>query len=155
MKPDFGTPLGVELARSAKAVGRSFDAALAASGSSQSAWLILLALKTRPIANQRELAAAVDIQSATLTHHLDGMEESGLITRRLNPANRRVHLVELTPAGEAAFVRLRATAVAFDQTLRAGFTPEETATLRGLLARLRANATGSTAVDAPPVFDPQ
>ncbi|GAA2756493.1 hypothetical protein GCM10009872_18530 [Actinopolymorpha rutila] len=77
-------------------------------------WQVLLALKTRPTANQRELAAAVGIQGATLTHHLNG-----LLTRRRDPANRRVHLVELTDEGEAAFRRLRDVAVAHDRRFRA------------------------------------
>src|SRR5438105_145796 len=102
MRPPRG-PIGVELAATAKTVSRAFDAALAAAGGTASTWLIVLALKTRPVANQRELAAAVGIQGATLTHHLDGLEGDGLVTRRRDPANRRVHLVELTEAGEAAF----------------------------------------------------
>jgi MarR family transcriptional regulator, transcriptional regulator for hemolysin len=55
---------------------------------------------------QRELAAAVGIEGPTLTHHLNRMEASGLVTRRRDPANRRVHRVELTEAGEATFARL-------------------------------------------------
>ena len=96
------TPIGMELAGVARDVGRAFDAALARAGGSRPMWLVLLSLKSRPTANQRELAAAVGIQDATLTHHLNGMEADGLLTRRRDPANRRVHLVELTEAGDAA-----------------------------------------------------
>ena len=102
-------------------------------------WLVLLSLKAQPTANQRELAAAVGIQDATLTHHLNGLEAEGLLTRRRDPANRRVHLVELTAAGDAAFQRLRTIAQRFDAALRAGFTDAELDTLRALLARLRDN----------------
>jgi MarR family transcriptional regulator for hemolysin len=69
------------------------------------------------------------------------MDEQGLITRRRDPANRRVHLVELTDAGEAAFHRLRGTAAAFDKQLRAGFSDDEVADLEALLSRLAANVT--------------
>ena len=68
-------------------------------GGSGPMWLVLISLKTRPRASQRELADAVGIREATLTHHLNAMDTSGLITRRRDPENRRVHLVELTPAG--------------------------------------------------------
>jgi MarR family transcriptional regulator for hemolysin len=121
-------------------VSRAFDDALAEAGGSLPIWLVLLNLKTRSVANQRELAAAVGVREATLTHHLNAIEADGLLTRRRDEANRRIHVVELTAAGEAAFLRLRDTAVAFDQRLRQGITEEEVADLEGLLDRLVANA---------------
>jgi MarR family transcriptional regulator for hemolysin len=135
------TPIGMELAGVARDVGRAFDAALARAGGSRPMWLVLLSLKSRPTANQRELAAAVGIQDATLTHHLNGMEADGLLTRRRDPANRRVHLVELTESGDAAFRRLRTVAQHYDTRLRTGFSDSELETLRGLLGKLRDNVT--------------
>ena len=142
------TPIGLELAGVARDVGRAFDAALAQAGGSRPTWLVLLSLKASPTANQRELAAAVGIQDATLTHHLNGMEAEGLLTRRRDPANRRVHVVELTAAGEEAFDRLRAVAQEYDTRLRAGFAEAELDALRALLGRLRANVA-ETAEVAP------
>ena len=135
------TPIGMELAGVARDVGRAFDAALARAGGSRPMWLVLLSLKSRPTANQRELAAAVGIQDATLTHHLNGMEADGLLTRRRDPANRRVHVVELTEAGDAAFRRLRTVAQHYDTRLRTGFSDSELETLRDLLGKLRYNVT--------------
>src|SRR4051794_5454207 len=135
----------MELAGVARDVGRAFDAALARAGGSRPMWLVLLSLKSRPTANQRELAAAVGIQGATLTHHLNGMEADGLLTRRRDPTNRRVHLVELTDAGRAAFHRLREVAVAHDRRLRAGLSDEEIDQTRRVLARMRANVAGEPA----------
>jgi len=102
-------------------------------------WLILLNLKTRKPANQRELAAAVGVREATLTHHLNAMDTRGLVTRTRDAANRRVQVVALTEAGEAAFDRLRHTAIAFDARLRAGLTDADLATLSTLLGHLAAN----------------
>ncbi len=110
-------PLGLALAQAAKAVSQAFEADLADAGGSGPVWLVLISLKTRPVRNQRELAEAVGIREATLTHHLNGMDAAGLITRRRDPANRRVHLVEITEAGEAAFLRLRDAAMTFDRRL--------------------------------------
>ena len=138
MRPPRG-PIGVELAGVAKAVSRAFDAALAAVGGTPPTWLILLALKTHPAANQRELAAVVGIQGATLTHHLDGMEADGLVARRRDPTNRRVHVVSLTEAGEAAFHRMRVAATAFDRQLRGGIPEEDIDRLRTVLATLARN----------------
>ena len=134
-------PVGLVLARAAKSVGRAFEDALAAAGGSTPTWLVLISLKTQPVANQRVLAEAVGIRGATLTHHLNGMEEAGLLTRRRDPNNRRVHLVELTDAGEALFHRLRKAATAFDRRLRRDLGAEEIAQLERLLERLVENAS--------------
>lgn len=140
--PSTRAPIGLRLARTAKAVSQSFDAALAEAGGSLSTWLVLLSLKTMPTGNQSELAEAVGIQGATLTHHLNAMERNGLLTRRRDPDNRRVHRVELTETGEATFRRLRSAAVAFDRRLRTGLTEREIARVASLLDRLQANVTG-------------
>jgi MarR family transcriptional regulator, transcriptional regulator for hemolysin len=135
------TPIGLNLARTAKSVSRAFDDALAQAGGSVPRWLVLISLKSQPVRNQRELAEAVGIREATLTHHLNSMDEEGLITRRRDPANRRVHLVELTEAGEAAFQRMRGAATAFDQRLRSGLSGDDVAQLEALLGCLAANVT--------------
>jgi MarR family transcriptional regulator, transcriptional regulator for hemolysin len=132
-------PIGLQLSRTAKAASRAFDDALAQAGGSVPVWLVLISLKSQRLRNQRELAEAVGIREATLTHHLNAMDGQGLITRRRDPANRRVHLVELTDAGEAAFLRLRGAATAFDQRLRAGLSKAEIEQLALLLDRLAAN----------------
>jgi MarR family transcriptional regulator, transcriptional regulator for hemolysin len=112
------------------------------------AWLVLLNLKIRPQASQRELAEAIGVTEATLTHHLNTMEAGGLLGRRRDPANRRVHIVELTPDGEAAFLRLRDAAIGFDHQLRQGLTDSDAARLAGLLDQLTVNA-GARDPDPP------
>ena len=118
---------------------RSFDEALAEAGGSLPVWLVLLNLKIRRPANQRELAEAVGVTEATLTHHLNSMDAEGLITRQRDTTNRRIHVVELTDVGEEAFLRLRTAAMSFDQRLRAGITAAEVASLEGVLDRLVRN----------------
>jgi len=135
-------PLGLHLTRISRTVSRAFDDTLAKAGGSLPVWLVLISLKSRQLASQRELAEAVGIQGATLTHHLDAMESAGLVTRRRDPANRRLHLVELTPAGDALFLRLRDAAMAFDSRLRAGLSDSEVSQLETLLTRLRENVSG-------------
>ena len=111
-------PIGLHLASAARAVSRAFDGALGAAGGSMPVWLVLLNLKMRgQMANQRELAAAVGIREATLTHHLNAMESDGLLTRRRDPGNRRVHVVELTEAGRSLSARLERALDELDATL--------------------------------------
>jgi MarR family transcriptional regulator, transcriptional regulator for hemolysin len=138
MRPER-TPIGLYLTHASRVISRAFDDALAAAGGSLPVWLVLLNLKMRSVASQRDLAEAMGIKEATLTHHLNAMETSGLITRRRDPANRRIHVVELTEAGESAFGRLRQAAVAFDAQLRQQVSDQEIAALESLLGRLAAN----------------
>jgi MarR family transcriptional regulator for hemolysin len=132
-------PIGLALTRAARTVSRAFDERLAAAGGSLPVWLILLSLKTGSSGSQSSLAAAVGIRGATLSHHLDGMEAAGLVTRRRDPASRRTSLVELTDAGSALFRTLREAAVEHDRLLRTGLTDTEVAHLADLLSRLAGN----------------
>ena len=134
-------PLGLHLTRVSRIVSRAFDDALAEAGGSLPMWLVLISLKSGQLASQRELADAVGVQGATLTHHLNAMESAGLVTRRRDPENRRLHLVELTPAGDALFARLRDAAAAFDERLRTGLSQSDVVQLEELLARLRDNVS--------------
>jgi len=132
-------PIGLQVTRTAKVLSRAFDDALAAGDGSLPAWLVLVSLVSGTHGKQRELADAVGIEGATLTHHLNRMESAGLVVRRRDPDNRRVQQVELTAAGQATFHSLRQHVAAFDKQLRVGFTEEELTQLRGFLDRLRAN----------------
>jgi MarR family transcriptional regulator for hemolysin len=134
-------PIGLELTRTAKAVSRAFDRALAEAGSSLPVWLILVSLKGQHHGAQRQLAEAVGVEGPTLTHHLNRMESAGLVTRTRDPDNRRLHRVELTVAGEALFNSLLSTVVDFDQRLRKGFADRQLDALSDALGRLRANVT--------------
>ena len=138
VRPEY-PPIGLQLARIARLVSRAFSEALEDAGGSLPVWLVLLNLKIRQASNQRQLAEAVGVSEATLTYHLNAMEQDGLLARRRDPANRRNHIMELTAAGEAAFARLAAAALAFDERLRANFEPADLTTLRGLLEQLSLN----------------
>jgi MarR family transcriptional regulator for hemolysin len=139
MGPPAVEPIGLQVARTAKALSRAFDDALVAAGGSMPMWLVLVSLKAQRHGMQRELAEAVGIEGPTLTHHLNRMEAAGLVTRQRDPNNRRIHRVELTDEGDAMFHRLRRSVMAFDQRLRAGISDDEIGALRGLLGRLQDN----------------
>jgi len=144
------TPVGLHLAQATRIISRAFDDALAEAGGSLPVWLVLLNLKANPRGSQRQIADAIGVSEATLTHHLNAMDADELVTRRRDPANRRVHLVELTEAGEAAFTRLRNAAVGFDRRLRRGIPEAEIHRLQGLLDRLAANAGAQPEHGGPP-----
>jgi MarR family transcriptional regulator for hemolysin len=139
----FRIPIGLRLSQAARTVSRAFAEALDGAGGTLPVWLILLNLKIHKPANQRELAEAVGVREATLTHHLNAMDARGLVTRTRDSANRRIHVVELTEAGEAAYLRLQQAAIAFDARLRAGLADADLDNLSELLGKLAANVDGA------------
>jgi MarR family transcriptional regulator, transcriptional regulator for hemolysin len=149
MPQPFRVPIGLRLNQAARVVERAFDEALAEAGGTLPVWLILLNLKIAKPGTQRDLAEAVGIKEATLTHHLNAMDARGLITRKRDAANRRVHVVELTEEGEAAFRRLREAAMTFDARLRQGLSDADLGQIETLLGALATNAsdTGDRAAD--------
>ena len=132
-------PIGRTLDATARQASRAFDKQLAEAGGTRPGWLILVALKQQRWRTQQDLAGAVGIEGPTLTHHLDGLEKSGLIDRTRDPDDRRAVRVELTGAGEKRFQRLAKAAIGFDQRLRAGLSDDELDAFRRVLARLREN----------------
>ncbi|MEU9731866.1 MarR family transcriptional regulator [Streptomyces sp. NPDC048002] len=110
--------------------------------------LMGLMLKTEP-AGMGELGEPLGMSPRNMTVLVDGLEKEGLVRRVVHPSDRRVKLVELTPAGRQ-FVELHlgpshdATASLFDD-----FTAEERGELLRLLMKT-ADALRARGVDMPP-----
>jgi MarR family transcriptional regulator, transcriptional regulator for hemolysin len=139
MRPPAAAPLGLDVSRTGRLVSRAFNETLVEAGGSLPQWLVLTTLKAGDHAMQRDLADAIGIEGATLTHHLNRMEDDGYVRRERASGDRRSQLVTLTPAGERQFAALLQEVIGFDEKLRAGFSARELTTVEKLLARLRAN----------------
>jgi len=137
-RPPVLPPIGLQLTRTARVVSQAFERAMADAGGSASVWQVLLLVRSQQWGTQSEMAEAMGISGATLTHHLNAMEEQGLVRRWRESSNRRVQRVELTDEGRALFDRLRDVARAHDERLRSNLSGEESAQLAELLERLRA-----------------
>src|SRR4051812_12830390 len=126
-------PIGLDVTRTGRILSRVFNDELTAAGGSLPQWLVVMALKRGDHTMQRDIAAAVGIEGATLTHHLNRMEADGLVERERVAGDRRSQTVSLTPAGEELFGTLLGAVLAFDEQLCAGFSDRERATLAKLL----------------------
>lgn len=133
------TPIGLQLARTSKAVGRAFNDALAEAGGSLPVWLILSTLRGEAYASQQDLARGIGIEGPTLTRHLDQLEAAGLVRRLPSPDDRRALVVEPTEAGLELHARLLDVVIAFNRSLTAGLSQDELEALRRSLGVLEAN----------------
>jgi MarR family transcriptional regulator for hemolysin len=95
--------------------------------------------------SQRELADGVRIEGATMTRHLDRLEEGGLISRRRDPNDRRAILVDLTPAGRKTHARLRARMSAAREACWTGISKRDRETVRHVAMHLSENVESLTA----------
>jgi MarR family transcriptional regulator for hemolysin len=127
-------PIGLQLVRTARAVSQAFDRAMIEAGGSAAVWQVLLLVRSQQWGTQSQMAEAMGITGATLTHHLNAMEAQGLVRRR---RSGRVRQVELTPEGAALFERLREVARRYDERLRVSLGEDEVAQLAALLGKVR------------------
>jgi MarR family transcriptional regulator for hemolysin len=130
-------PIGLQLTRAARAVSQAFERAMAEAGGSAATWQVLLLVRSQSWEKQGQMAQALGITPATLTHHLNALEKQGLVRRWREAENRRAQRVELTDRGTELFDRLREVALAHDARLRAALSEEEAEQLGGVLSRLQ------------------
>src|SRR5690349_19138542 len=74
-------PLGREIVFAGKEIREAFEDALARAGASLGTWIVLSALSRGGLVPQKVLASHVHIDGATMTHHIDRLEEQGLVRR--------------------------------------------------------------------------
>ncbi|WP_350349439.1 MarR family winged helix-turn-helix transcriptional regulator [Agromyces sp. G08B096] len=151
MKTRGVRPIGMALWDATQVVHREFERILADHGGNRATWFIFLALDGADHPTQRELARAVGISDATLTHHLRNLEDRGLVERTRDPDDRRVQCIEFTAEGRAAFTRMRDDAVAFDRRLRAELGADATAALIDALEVLTTSIGDAGTTPPPPI----
>ena len=88
---------------------------------------------------QKEIALACHIEPATLTSILLGMENKGLITRRMQNGNRRSLYVYLTDKGRALAERVESEFCVIEETALDGFNKGEKEALTAFLTRIYKN----------------
>jgi len=76
------------------------EPALQAHGISMWGYVVLTALAEQPVRTQAALAQAINADKSRIIGVLDHLQQRGLIRRQADAADRRVHLLSLTPAGD-------------------------------------------------------
>lgn len=132
-------PLGRQLVFTAKAVREAFEETLHKAGGSLGTWVVLSALSDEGVISQSALGSHVHLEGATITHHIDRLEELGLVRRQLDPKDRRVRNLELTEEGERLHKSLLAAMRGFERRLLDGLGERELSGLRKTLSRISAN----------------
>lgn len=70
-------------------------------GTTRAQWGVLARLRRHEGLNQAALAELLDLQPISLARLLDKLEQQKLVRRNADPADRRAHLLTLSPAGRS------------------------------------------------------
>jgi DNA-binding MarR family transcriptional regulator len=85
---------------------------------------------------QGAIADALGYDKGQLVGLLDELEEAGLVERRRDPADRRRHVVQMTPAGRKMLTRLRRLSARLEEDFFSSLDESERAELHALLLRV-------------------
>jgi DNA-binding MarR family transcriptional regulator len=105
-------PLGRALSAAEEPVLRAHDLTMWA-------YIVLSALAERPMRTQAALARAIGADKTRIIGVLDDLQGRGLIQRRPDPADRRVHVLCLTTAGRRVHRSARSAIRAREERLLA------------------------------------
>jgi DNA-binding MarR family transcriptional regulator len=106
---------------------------------------ILRAIAARPGRSQQALSTELGLIPSRMVAFVDALEQRGVIERRRNSADRRLHALHLTPAGEALLGEVSRAARQHEEETAAGLAPEQRtqlAELLGMIARQQGLAPG-------------
>jgi MarR family transcriptional regulator, organic hydroperoxide resistance regulator len=98
--PDDRKDLAAMFAPLTRALIAREEPVLDAYGISMWGYIVLTALVEQPVRTQAALAQAIHADKSRIISVLDELQKRGLIHRQPDEADRRVHLLSLTPAGD-------------------------------------------------------
>ncbi|CAM5271599.1 MarR family winged helix-turn-helix transcriptional regulator [Streptomyces fimicarius] [Streptomyces griseus] len=134
MSPD--QRLGFLLAYHGNATQTLIHKALAATGLTPRHMMTLLQLAEGPV-TQKALIERLDVDPSVLVALLNDLEGGDLVRRRRDTADRRRHIVEITPQGTAQLSTSDLALDTVERELFADLSVRDQGALRRLLGKLR------------------
>ena len=133
--------LPFEIGETAHALRKAFDRRAVGLGVTRAQWKVLFRLERQPGLRQIELADMLDIEPITLSRIVDRLEESQLVERVADPADRRAWRLHVTARAQPLIAKLRGIADEMIADAFAGIEPNDIQITRQVLGKVRENAS--------------
>ena len=102
-------------------------------------WATLAVIAERPGASQREVSAALDLDSSTIAALVARLEERDLLIREIDQDDARRRVLQLTDEGAAVHAELRPRVAELQDALMRSLSAQERAELQRLILTILAD----------------
>ena len=134
--------IGFLIADVARLMRSSFDRRVKRMGLTRAQWLVLSRLDRHPGISQSELAEMLEVERATAGRMIDRMERRNWLTRRPDPADRRINRLFLTAEARAVQVEMGLIAEGLLDDAMASLDDGEREALGDMMERVKAQLIG-------------
>jgi DNA-binding MarR family transcriptional regulator len=135
----LSTGLGYLIRTTHKAFSRRLATDLVKHGIGFKQYFYLRALLEEDGISQIELSERVGMNRATVTSAIDTMESQGIVKRVIDPNDRRIYLVSLTPKGQKLRSAVLETIESIQVRASAGISERELAQFRRTAEKMQRN----------------
>jgi DNA-binding MarR family transcriptional regulator len=133
--------VGFLLSDVSRLMRRRFDERARSSGASVTQWRVLKILERQPGLNQGQIAELLEVEPITSCRMIDRLEESRLVERRRDPADRRAWRIHLTDEATPVLAKLHTLAGEMIEDALEGLNPSQRDALVDALNAIRSNLT--------------
>lgn len=89
----------------------------------------------------RDIASECDIESATVSKMIDNLESKKMITRMINPSNKRAYQLNITDYGKQSLEKWNKHCLEIENISLKGFSEKEKEQFKEYLSRMYENLT--------------
>jgi DNA-binding MarR family transcriptional regulator len=119
-----------------------------AHGMTRAQWVILARLERQPDLSQNELAAAAEVTPMTIARLIDRQEALGLVQRCMDPRDRRIWRLRLTPQAAPLLAEIRQMREKLHAVMTKGIDPTVLETMAVGLRQMKENASSQRLAEA-------
>ena len=148
MRRDFDNDLLILLNDVARHMRTYGDQMARAHGMTRAQMIILARLERQPDLSQNELAAIAEVAPMTIARLVDSLEARGLVERGVDPDDRRVWRLRLTPAAAPLLGDIKRYRARLHSVMTRGIDPAVLEDMTVALHQMKENVSARRLVEA-------
>ena len=119
-----------------------------AHGMTRAQWVILARLERQPDLSQNELAAVAEVTPMTIARLIDRLEALGLVKRCVDPKDRRIWRLRLTPAAAPLLDEIKEMRAKLHAVMTKAINPAVLDTMSVGLRQMKENVSSQRLAEA-------